>query len=172
MEARRLLPDWPLHREALRERWPLLTQGDLLAIDGEIEYLVEALQSRYSLTRAEAQVQSDEFVAALGTPEAGGPAAGARASLAPGVAKIREGLAELGLGLRTLAGDTVERGRDAARETGAELGELRETARDTAQRVAQRSDEVLERTGRYIRERPFTSLGIAFVAGWLLLGRK
>ena len=79
---------------------------------------------------------------------------------------------ELGAGLRALAGDTVERGRDAARETGAGLGEMRDTARETAQRAVQRSDEVLERTGRYIRERPFTSLGIAFVAGWLLLGRK
>ena len=168
MRQHELNGDWPRLGDEIRARWPRITPGDLLAIDGDFEYLVEALQLRYGIGRAEAQAQSDAFVASL----RGEGIAGARATLAPGVAKIREGLAELGAGLRTLAGDTVERGRDAARETGAGIDELRESAREQAQRVAQRSDEVLERTGRYIRERPFTAMGIAFVAGWLLLGRK
>ena len=65
MEARRHLPDWPRHRDALQVRWPKLTDGDLLAIDGELDYLVEALQLRYGIARAEAQAQSDAFVAEL-----------------------------------------------------------------------------------------------------------
>lgn len=172
MEAKHSLPDWPRHRDALRARWPKLTQGDLLAIDGDREYLLEALQMRYRIDRAAAEAETAAFVAGLRDTDGGGHAGfsqAAREAIAPGAAKIREGIADIGSGLRTLAGDTVDRGRGAVREASGEIGE---TARDGIHQIAERSDEVLQRAERYIRERPFTALGIAFVAGWLLLGRR
>ena len=53
-------------RDALRERWGMLTDDDLDAIDGRRAPLIDALQRRYGVTRSLVEREIAEFEQTLG----------------------------------------------------------------------------------------------------------
>lgn len=168
---------WPQWRVALQERFEKLEASDLAAIGGEVSLLVESLQHRYGWDRERAEI---EVAAALESPPpettAVPLAAQARATLGPAAAKLREGFSELGQGLRELAGEAAQQAGDGARARGVHVAEVAAAAQARAQDALGEAGEVgqrwLKQTEQFVRERPLTAVGIAFVAGWLLLGRR
>jgi ElaB/YqjD/DUF883 family membrane-anchored ribosome-binding protein len=162
--------DWKRLRATVQARWPLLTDVDLVAIDGDRDYLVQALVHRYGFDAARAEREWRAFAAHL---DDAGPDAASRASLrnalGPAIAKLRESLAELGAALRAIVGDTVEHGRGRAHDA---VDQARDTTRDAAAAVVERTEAWLDRGERFVRERPLTAVALAFAAGWLLFHRR
>lgn len=76
------------------------------------------------------------------------------------------------------AHETIDRVAERARSTEDRLREsashASEQARATAEQVRERGREYGDDIQRFVTARPLTSLGIAFVAGWLIahLGRR
>jgi ElaB/YqjD/DUF883 family membrane-anchored ribosome-binding protein len=62
--------------------------------------------------------------------------------------------------------------REGAREFGEKAGRMAESAkrgaRDMAEQAQEQGEEALRDITNFVRERPLTSIGIAFGAGWLL----
>lgn len=198
MQSDELKHQWPRLRRQVQKRWPRLTDDDLAAIDGDHAYLIEALVARYRFAEVEAEREWRSFAGGVGNGHESVLAElkhSASEALAPGTQKIREGLSDIGSGLRTLAGDArfaTREGLDdmlgATREgIGNALGAARgsvgdavERARLTTEDAADRSlaelagsaKGALEKAEQFVRDRPFAALGIAFVAGWLILGRR
>ncbi|HQY36552.1 MAG TPA: hypothetical protein PLI00_08240 [Pseudomonadota bacterium] len=177
MDPSMLKSRWPQWRVALQERFEKLEASDLAAIGGEVSLLVESLQHRYGWDRERAEI---EVAAALESPPvettAVPLAAQARATLGPAAAKLREGFTELGQGLRELAGEAAQQAGDGARARSVHVAEVAASAQARAQEALGEAGEVgqrwLKQTEQFVRERPLTAVGIAFVAGWLLLGRR
>ena len=61
MHWRRLYQDWRAHAPIFKERWDRLTDTDLDNINGQRPRLVSVLQSRYSISAAQAEQQVAEF---------------------------------------------------------------------------------------------------------------
>ena len=162
--------DWKSLRRAVKARWPKLTEDDLVAIDGDPAWLVDAVIARYGIERSVAEREWRSFAAHLGNgaSDYSSLKLDARDALEPGAAKLREGFAELATGFAAIAREAGALGRARA---GAAAGSAQEAARA---KLAELGDVegTLDRMGTFVRERPFTAMGIAFVAGWLLLGRK
>jgi ElaB/YqjD/DUF883 family membrane-anchored ribosome-binding protein len=179
MNPSTLKSQWPHWRVALQERFDKLEANDLTTIGGEVSLLVESLQHRYGWDRERAEI---EVAAALESPPPSATttalplAAQARATLGPAAAKLREGFSELGQGLRELAGEAAQQAGDSARARGEHVAEVAAAAQTRAQEALGEAGEVgqrwLKQTEQFVRERPLTAVGIAFVAGWLLLGRR
>lgn len=169
-EQAALQRDWKRLKPAVKARWPRLTEDDLVAIDGDPAWLVDALVARYGIERAAAEREWRSFAAHLGNGASDYSTLklDARDALEPGAAKLREGFAELAAGFAAIAREAGTLGRARA---GAAAGNAQEAARA---KLAELGDVegTLDRVGAFVRERPFTAMGIAFVAGWLLLGRK
>jgi ElaB/YqjD/DUF883 family membrane-anchored ribosome-binding protein len=166
MQAYTLMNDWPDVRERVRARWPRLEEDDLAAIDGDPDYLRAALRERYGWDEERARLEVDSFLVLV---EQADLRAELRATLGPGGEKLREGLRELGEGLRVLARDAVELGR--GRLDDATVG-LRERAGEGTGQVTQGAGRLIARAERFVHERPLVALGVAAAAGWLLLGRR
>ena len=171
MDNEQLKHDWPRLRLLVQKRWPRLTEDDLVAIDGDHEYLIEALVARYNYDEPQAEREWRTFASGVGNGHDSVLAElkySAAASLSPGAQKVKEGLHELGAGLRTLASD-------ARYASVGKVVEKTETAQMTAEQSLEQLKEsagtALEKAELFVRERPFAALGIAFVAGWLILGR-
>lgn len=177
MDQGTLKSRWPQWRAALQARFEKLEASDMAAIGGEISLLVESLQHRYGWDRERAEI---EVAAALESPPpettAVPLAAQARATLGPAAAKLREGLNELGQGLRELAGEAAQQAGHEARERGEQVAKVAYAAQARAgDAVAEAGDvaqRVLAGTGKFVRERPFAAVGIAFLAGWILFSRR
>lgn len=180
MDPSTLKSQWPQWRAALEQRFDKLDAADLAAIGGESSLLVETLQRRYGWDRARAE---QELATALDAAPAAAPAVPAvplgeqaRATLGPAAAKLREGLSELGQGLRALAGEAAHQASDTARARGEQVAEVAAQAQARAQDAlagaGDAAQHFLQSTEKFVRERPFTAVGIAFLAGWLLLGRR
>ena len=180
MDPSTLKSQWPQWRAALEQRFDKLDAADLAAIGGESSLLVETLQRRYGWDRARAE---QELATALDAAPAAAPAVPAvplgeqaRATLGPAAAKLREGLSELGQGLRALAGVAAHPAGDTARARGEQVAEVAAQAQARAQDAlagaGDAAQHFLQSTEKFVRERPFTAVGIAFLAGWLLLGRR
>lgn len=177
MDPSTLKSQWPQWRAALEQRFDKLDAADLAAIGGESSLLVETLQRRYGWDRARAE---QELATALDAAPAAAPAVPlgeqARATLGPAAAKLREGLSELGQGLRALAGEAAHQAGDTARARGEQVAEVAAQAQARAQDAlagaGDAAQQLVKSTEKFVRERPFTAVGIAFLAGWLLLGRR
>lgn len=177
MDPSTLKSQWPQWRAALQQRFDKLDAADLAAIGGESSLLVETLQRRYGWDRARAE---QELATALDAAPAAAPAVPlgeqARATLGPAAAKLREGLSELGQGLRALAGEAAHQAGDTARARGEQVAEVAAQAQARAQDAlagaGDAAQQLVKSTEKFVRERPFTAVGIAFLAGWLLLGRR
>lgn len=177
MDPDTLKSRWPQWRGPLQQHFAQLEADDLTAIGGEPGLLVETLQRRYGWDRARAE---HEAAAALETllqaDAAATPGERARATLGPAATKVREGLAELGQGLRELAGDAAQQVGGRARERGAQVADAAAAAQarahDALADAGDAAQRLLAGTEKFVRERPFTAIGIAFVAGWILLGRR
>jgi len=169
--ANLLKQHWSEARPMLRQQWAQITDEDLTAIDGDFEYLVQTLVARCGYAADRAQREAHVFVARLGASadETAALFAVARETLAPGARKVREGLEELTAGVRILAKEAAARGGERLSATAGVAGER---LRDTAGDVKEQGQVALERTENFIRERPFTAIGIAFLAGYLVLGRR
>lgn len=164
--------EWKRLRPQVAARWPKLTEDDLVAIDGDPAWLVDAIVARYGVERGIAEREWRAFAAHLGNGSAGPFATlrtDARDVLEPGAAKLREGFSELASGLGALVREAGSLGREHA---GAAASGVQASARDRLGAVGAQFDETFGAIGDFVRERPFTSLGIAFAAGWLLFGRK
>lgn len=178
MDAAHLREHWKSLKDAVCARWPLLTGDDLVLIDGDADYLASALEARYGWTPERADREVRAF-AATGNGNGNGEAHfvdAARASLGPGARKVREGLDELGVGIRELAREQARRAKDAASSRADRVQDgahaAAESARERAAAAGEKLEDALARVEQFVRERPFTSIGIAFVAGYLLFGRK
>ncbi len=177
MDPSTLKSQWPQWRATLQQRFDQLDAADLAAIGGESSLLVETLQRRYGWDRARAE---QELAAALDAAPAAAPAVPlgeqARVTLGPAAAKLREGLSELGQGLRALAGEAAHQAGDTARARGEQVAEVaaqaQARAHDALAGAGDAAQHLLQSTEKFVRERPFTAVGIAFLAGWLLLGRR
>lgn len=172
MQEEMLRRDWKRLRPAIAVRWPRLTEDDLVAIDGDPAWLVDALVARYGIERTVADREWRAFAAHLVNGESGAFSTlrhDARGVLEPGATKVREGFADLAAGLGALAREAGALGRERAVEAahGAQDA-ARERFGDTADQI----ERTLAQVGGFVRERPYTALGIAFVAGWLVFGRK
>jgi len=93
----------------------------------------------------------------------------AKEALSPGAAKLLEALSELGVGVAGLADEAASRVRETLAERTESVGERAVLA---SQATRERAGEVLRQTEMFIRERPFTAIGIAFLAGYLLSSRR
>ncbi len=93
----------------------------------------------------------------------------AKESLSPGAAKLLDALQELGVGVAGLADEAAARMRDTLQARAESAGERAVIA---TQATREKASEVLKQTEAFIRERPFTALGIAFLAGYLLSSRR
>lgn len=177
MDPSTLKSQWPQWRAALQQRFDKLDAADLAAIGGESSLLVETLQRRYGWDRARAE---QELATALDAAPAAAPAVPlgeqARATLGPAAAKLREGLSELGQGLRALAGEAAHQAGDTARARGEQVAEVAAQAQARAQDAlagaGDAAQQLVKSTEKFVRERPFTAVGIAFLAGWILFGRR
>jgi len=177
MDPSTLKSQWPQWRDALQQRFDKLDAADLASIGGESSLLVETLQRRYGWDRARAE---QEVAAALDAAPVAAPAMPlgeqARATLGPAAAKVREGLSELGQGLRALAGEAAHQAGDTARARGEQVAEVAAQAQARAQDAlagaGDAAQQLVKSTEKFVRERPLTAVGIAFLAGWLLLGRR
>jgi ElaB/YqjD/DUF883 family membrane-anchored ribosome-binding protein/uncharacterized protein YjbJ (UPF0337 family) len=179
MDATMLKQNWKDLRAAVRARWPLLTDDDLVLIDGDADYLAASLEARYGWSADRADREVSHFVPAeRGNGHTSGATFvdAARESLGPGARKVREGLDELGEGIRALAREQTQRARDAA-ASGADRVQdgaqhAAEATREKAAAAGEKLEDLLERVEQFVRERPFTSIGIAFAAGYLVFGRR
>ena len=93
----------------------------------------------------------------------------AKESLSPGAAKLLDALQELGVGVAGLADEAAARVKETLGARGEAAGERAMLA---TQATRDKAGEVLRQTETFIRERPFTALGIAFLAGYLISGRR
>jgi ElaB/YqjD/DUF883 family membrane-anchored ribosome-binding protein len=93
----------------------------------------------------------------------------AKETLSPGAAKLLDALQELGVGVAGLADEAAQRMRETL-ATGTET--VGERAAHATQATREKAGDVLRQTETFIRERPFTALGIAFLAGYLLSSRR
>lgn len=163
--------EWKRLRPQVAARWPRLTEDDLVAIDGDPVWLVDAIVARYGVERGIAEREWRAFALHLGNGSSGPFSTlrtDARDVLEPGATKLREGFSELASGLGALAREAGSLGRERAGAAAASA----QDARDKLGAVGAQLDETLGAIGDFVRERPFASLGIAFAAGWLLFGRK
>jgi len=93
----------------------------------------------------------------------------AKETLSPGAAKLLEALQELGVGVAGLADEAASRVRETLASGTESVGER---AAQATQATRDKAGEVLRQTETFIRERPFTAIGIAFLAGYLLSSRR
>ena len=93
----------------------------------------------------------------------------AKETLSPGAAKLLDALQELGVGVAGLADEAAARMRDTLAAGTESVGERAALA---TQATREKASDVLKQTETFIRERPFTALGIAFLAGYLLSSRR
>lgn len=172
MQDDMLRRDWKRLRPAVAARWPRLTADDLVAIDGDPAWLVDALVARYGIERSVAEREWRAFAAHLGNGETGPFSTlrqDARVALEPGAAKLREGVAEIAAGLGALAREAGALGREQA---GAAAQGAQDAARERFGETGEQIGAAFDKVGDFVRERPFTALGVAFIAGWLVFGRK
>src|SRR5688572_22612858 len=80
--------DWKSSRRAVQARWPRLTEDDLVAIDGDPAWLVDAIVARYGIGRVAAEREWRSFAAHLGKGRSDYPTLklDAREALEPGAA--------------------------------------------------------------------------------------
>jgi ElaB/YqjD/DUF883 family membrane-anchored ribosome-binding protein len=183
MDTDRFRQRWKEARGTLRARWPELSEDDLDAIAGDFAALVSALERRYQWTSEQAAAEAETWVRELANGAGAGERKGegvaftdtAKATLGPGARKVREGLEVLGEGVRNLARVASDRARAKARESGEKISDKAhaagDAAREKASDVNDHFHELLEQTENFVRERPFTSLGIAFAVCFLLSRR-
>ena len=181
MDAVTLRDNWKSLKTVVRSRWPLLTDDDIVLIDGDADYLAASLEARYGWSPDRAEREVRQF-AANGNGNGNGAAHGAsfgesaRESLGPAARKVREGLDDLGVALRELAREQARRAKDAASSRADRVQDgahaAAESARERAAVAGEKLSDALERVEQFVRERPFTSIGIAFLAGYLLFGRR
>jgi ElaB/YqjD/DUF883 family membrane-anchored ribosome-binding protein len=109
--------------------------------------------------------------AKIGSDNGSGPGfrAVARDTLSPGAAKLLDALQELGVGVAGLADEAAHRMRETLAAGTESVGER---AAHATHATREKASDVLRQTEAFIRERPFTSLGIAFLAGYLLSIRR
>ncbi|MEX2206257.1 MAG: hypothetical protein WEF50_08530 [Myxococcota bacterium] len=93
----------------------------------------------------------------------------AKETLSPGAAKLLDALQELGVGVAGLADEAAHRMRETLAAGTESVGEH---AAQAKQVTREKAADVLRQTETFIRERPFTALGIAFLAGYLLSSRR
>ena len=93
----------------------------------------------------------------------------AKETLSPGATKLIEALQELGVGVAGLAEEAADRVKDTLASRGEAVGERAMLA---TQATREKAGDALRQTETFIRERPLTSLGVAFLAGWLISGRR
>ncbi len=93
----------------------------------------------------------------------------AKETLSPGAAKLLDALQELGVGVAGLADEAAVRMRETLAAGTESVGER---AAQATQATREKAGDVLKQTETFIRERPFTALGIAFLAGYLLSSRR
>ena len=93
----------------------------------------------------------------------------AKETLSPGAAKLLDALQELGVGVAGLADEAAHRMRETLAVGTESVGER---AAQATQVTRERAGDVLRQTEAFIRERPFTAIGIAFLAGYLLSSRR
>ncbi len=93
----------------------------------------------------------------------------AKETLSPGAAKLLDALQELGVGVAGLADEAAARVKETLATRGEAVGERAMLA---TQATREKASDVLRQTETFIRERPFTALGIAFLAGFLISGRR
>ena len=172
MQEEALKRDWRRIRPAVAARWPKLTEDDLVAIDGDPAWLVDALVARYGIERGVAEREWRAFAAHIGNGQTGPFSTlgqDARNALEPGAAKVREGFAELAAGFGVIAREAGAMGRERA---GAVAANAQDAALERFGPVGDQVEQALAQVGGFVRERPFAALGIAFVAGWIVFGRK
>jgi ElaB/YqjD/DUF883 family membrane-anchored ribosome-binding protein len=93
----------------------------------------------------------------------------AKETLSPGAAKLLDALQELGVGVAGLADEAAQRMRETLSAGSESVGER---ATQATQATREKAGDLLRQTETFIRERPFTALGIAFLAGYLLSSRR
>ncbi len=93
----------------------------------------------------------------------------AKETLSPGAAKLLDALQELGVGVAGLADEAAHRMRETLAAGTESVGER---AAQASQATREKAGDVLRQTETFIRERPFTAIGIAFLAGYLLSSRR
>lgn len=177
MDPSTLKSQWSQWREPLRQRFSELDAAELAAIDGDPARLTEVLQVRYGWDRDRVDSELTACFETATTPAGSVPfTVQARATLGPGAAKVREGLAEIGAGLRTLAGDAAQHAGHEARERGEQVAQIAAAAQaragDALGDAGDAAQRMLAGTEKFVRERPFTAVGIAFLAGWVLFSRR
>ena len=60
---------WMQFKGSVKERWGKLTDDDLDVIAGKKDKLIGKVQERYGITKAEAEVQADEWLRTSGARE-------------------------------------------------------------------------------------------------------
>lgn len=93
----------------------------------------------------------------------------AKETLSPGAAKLLDALQELGVGVAGLADEAAQRMRETLAAGTETVGER---AVHATQATREKAGDLLRQTETFIRERPFTAIGIAFLAGYLLSSRR
>lgn len=172
MQQESMRREWKRLRGAVAARWPRLTEDDLVAIDGDPIWLVDAIVARYGVERTIAEREWRAFAAHLGNGETGPFSTlrrDAREALEPGTAKLREGIAELAAGFGAIAREAGALGKERA---GAAAEDAQLAARERLGELGAQLETSFAPVTRFVRERPYTALGIAFVTGWLVFGRK
>jgi uncharacterized protein YjbJ (UPF0337 family) len=61
MRWRRVRCNWEQFRNKVKEKWPIITDDDLSAIDGKRDQLFALLQVRYGMGQARARKELDEL---------------------------------------------------------------------------------------------------------------
>ncbi|HVF34467.1 MAG TPA: hypothetical protein VND91_04030 [Candidatus Saccharimonadia bacterium] len=172
MQEQAMRRDWKRLRGAVAARWPRLTEDDLVAIDGDPAWLVDAIVARYGIERGVAEREWRAFAAHLGNGETGPFTTlgrDARNVLEPGAAKLREGITELAAGFGAIAREAGALGRERA---GVAAEEAKIAAGERLGELGDQLETMFAPVTIFVRERPYAALGIAFVAGWLVFGRK
>lgn len=59
---------WELLRTRVKEKWDLITDDDLTAVEGDRKHLLDLLQVRYGYDKAAANRELDELVASIDLP--------------------------------------------------------------------------------------------------------
>jgi ElaB/YqjD/DUF883 family membrane-anchored ribosome-binding protein len=182
MDAELLRECWENEQQSLRARWHRLSAEDIAAIGGDAEALLATLERVYGWSRERATREAEAWLDSCVQPmDAGEPAPNvfvrsAKANLGPGARKVREGLEELREGVREFAKESAERAREAANDRGERIAESAQAARErvseTASDLGEQAKSALEHAERFVRERPFTALGIAFAVGYLISRRR
>ena len=182
MDAELLRQCWENERAGFRARFTKLGDDEVAAIAGDPEALLVALEQAYGWSRERALREAETWLDGCVQPMDAKHAApnafvrSAKANLGPGARKVREGIEELRAGVREFAKESAERAKEAAGERGERIAETaeqaRETVRESAADLADQAKGALEQAERFVRERPFTALGIAFAVGYLLSRRR